>query len=287
MHRLFKRSPAAAFLVLAVGISTAAMLISRYGPPGLAGGLVTTTIAKFGPTLAALIVATAMARGGSAQRVVPSPGELVRRALSWRIHPGWWAVALLGPAVLFAATAVVATGGMPPAFGTPPGGRSASDRAYPEPAHLPWWRPGRGTRLEGRPPSTPRSPLRVREGGPGHRDRGRSLAHACERGGLHRRAYHPDHGLGRHPGLDVLRVGTEPGPLHPRPRRRERVGRRAARCVSVPPGQLASLGGRPLPGLPPFPCFPRSDAPKATPRRLSLLKGHSHEVHRIHRPSVS
>ncbi len=97
---------APAFCALAVGISTCALVVARQGPASFADTRIPITIAKFGPSLAGLLIAAWI--GGSA-----GVRDLLQRATRWRIHPGWWVLALLGPAALFALGLLVATGGSP------------------------------------------------------------------------------------------------------------------------------------------------------------------------------
>jgi membrane protease YdiL (CAAX protease family) len=96
------RHPLTAFFVLAYALSWWAWIL-------YALGLFANPIASFGPFLAAIVV-LALTEGKA------GIGGLFRRMVRWRVAPGWYAVALLLPAVLAAiATALnVVLGAQPP-----------------------------------------------------------------------------------------------------------------------------------------------------------------------------
>jgi uncharacterized protein len=89
---LIKRHPLPTFFILAYALSWWAWILYAFG-------LFPTPIASFGPFLAAIVV-LALTEGKAGL------GGLFRRMIRWRVAPGWYAVALLLPAVL-AATATV------------------------------------------------------------------------------------------------------------------------------------------------------------------------------------
>jgi uncharacterized protein len=92
MLAVVKRHPLATFFVLAYVLSWWAWILYAFG-------LFPNPIASFGPFLAAIVV-LALTEGKTGLI------SLFRRMIRWRIPPGWYAVALLLPAVL-AATATV------------------------------------------------------------------------------------------------------------------------------------------------------------------------------------
>jgi uncharacterized protein len=99
---LIKRHPLATFFILAYALSWWAWILYAFG-------LFPTPIASFGPFLAAIVVlASTEGKAGL--------GGLFRRMIRWRVAPGWYAVALLLPAVLAATAAVlnVMLGAEPP-----------------------------------------------------------------------------------------------------------------------------------------------------------------------------
>ncbi len=103
--RLLIRSPLLSFWVLAYGISWGAFLFALI--PGLRNELQSAAeyVTKFGPALAGLLVVLSL--GGAVRR------EWFARLVRWRVHPGWYLVALGGPAVLWLAaiSVFVAQGG--------------------------------------------------------------------------------------------------------------------------------------------------------------------------------
>lgn len=86
MLALVRRHPLTTFFVLAYALSWWAWIL-------YALGLFANPIASFGPFLAALVV-LALTEGKT------GIGGLFRRMIRWRVAPGWYAVALLLPAVL-------------------------------------------------------------------------------------------------------------------------------------------------------------------------------------------
>jgi membrane protease YdiL (CAAX protease family) len=99
---LIRRHPLPTFFILAYALSWWAWIL-------YAAGLSPNPIASFGPFLAAIVV-LALTEG---KRGVLG---LFRRMIRWRVAPGWYAVALLLPAVLAAAAAGlnVLLGAQPP-----------------------------------------------------------------------------------------------------------------------------------------------------------------------------
>ena len=89
MLALIKRHPLATFFILAYALSWWAWILYAFG-------LFPNPIASFGPFLAAVVV-LALTEGKAGL------GGLFRRMIRWRVPPGWYAVALLLPAVLAAA----------------------------------------------------------------------------------------------------------------------------------------------------------------------------------------
>ena len=90
---LVKRHPLTTFFILAYALSWWAWIL-------YALGLFPNPIASFGPFLAAIVV-LALTQGKAGLL------GLFRRMGRWRIPPGWYVVALLLPAVLAAAAAVL------------------------------------------------------------------------------------------------------------------------------------------------------------------------------------
>ena len=90
---LVKRHPLATFFVLAYALSWWAWI-----PYAL--GAFPNPIASFGPFLAAIVV-LALTEGKAGLL------GLFRRMIRWRVAPGWYAVALLLPAVLTAAATML------------------------------------------------------------------------------------------------------------------------------------------------------------------------------------
>jgi membrane protease YdiL (CAAX protease family) len=92
-----RRHPLAAFLLLCFGLTWAALIPavadSRGWLPLSIPTWLVLPLAGWGPGLAAISVAVAIGRGG----------ELVARITQWRLRLGWYAVALLGPGVLYVA----------------------------------------------------------------------------------------------------------------------------------------------------------------------------------------
>lgn len=74
------------FLLITVGVSWAAWPLVLLNPSS-------TPFLPYGPTVAAIVIA-AIAGGR------PELGALLRRLVKWRVHPGWYATALLLPVVL-------------------------------------------------------------------------------------------------------------------------------------------------------------------------------------------
>jgi membrane protease YdiL (CAAX protease family) len=99
---LVRHHPLATFFVLAYALSWWAWIL-------YALDLFPNPIASFGPFLAALVV-LALTEGKA------GIGRLFRRMIRWRVAPGWYAVALLLPAVLagVAAALNVLLGAQPP-----------------------------------------------------------------------------------------------------------------------------------------------------------------------------
>lgn len=90
---LVKRHPVTTFFVLAYALSWWAWI-----PYAL--GVFPNPVASFGPFLAALVV-LALTEGKAGLL------GLFRRMIRWRVAPGWYAVALLLPAVLTAVAAML------------------------------------------------------------------------------------------------------------------------------------------------------------------------------------
>jgi membrane protease YdiL (CAAX protease family) len=88
-----RRHPLTTFFVLAYALSWWAWILYALGP-------FPTPIASFGPFLAAILV-LALTEGKAGVL------GLFRRMIRWRVAPGWYAVALLLPAVLAATAAVL------------------------------------------------------------------------------------------------------------------------------------------------------------------------------------
>jgi membrane protease YdiL (CAAX protease family) len=92
-----RRHPLAAFLLVCFGLTWAALIpavaASRGWLPLSIPTWLVLPLAGWGPGLAAFSVAVATGRGG----------ELLARITRWRLGLGWYAVALLGPGVLYAA----------------------------------------------------------------------------------------------------------------------------------------------------------------------------------------
>lgn len=119
---LIRRFPLASFLVLAFAFTWVFLIADALGSRGWipfrlateGPGLVITLLTGYGPTIAALIVAGTL--GGRA-----GVGKLLRRLLIWRVGIQWYAVAILGPALVFfvASQLYVVSGGtlrqLPPA----------------------------------------------------------------------------------------------------------------------------------------------------------------------------
>jgi CAAX protease family protein len=102
---LVRRHPLTTFFILAYALSWWAWIL-------FALGLFPNPIASFGPFLAAIVV-LALTEGKSGLL------GLFRRMVRWRVAPGWYAVALLLPAVLAAAATLlnVLLGAQPPSAG--------------------------------------------------------------------------------------------------------------------------------------------------------------------------
>lgn len=100
--RLVRHHPLTSFFIVAYALSWWAWIFFAFG-------IFPTPIASFGPFLAALAV-LALSEGKSG--IV----GLFRRMIRWRVAPGWYAVALLLPAVLAAAATAlnVLLGAQPP-----------------------------------------------------------------------------------------------------------------------------------------------------------------------------
>lgn len=121
MGALIRRFPLASFLVLAFAFTWVFLIADALGSRGWipfrlateGPGLVITLLTGYGPTMAALLVAGVI--GGRA-----GMGKLLRRLLIWRVGVQWYAVAILGPAIVFfgASQLYVLSGGtlrpMPP-----------------------------------------------------------------------------------------------------------------------------------------------------------------------------
>ena len=90
---LVKRHPLATFFILAYALSWWAWIL-------YALGVFPNPIASFGPFLAAIVV-LALTEGKAGLI------GLFRRMVRWRVAPGWYAVALLLPAVLTAVATVL------------------------------------------------------------------------------------------------------------------------------------------------------------------------------------
>ena len=99
---LVRHHPLTSFFILAYALSWWAWIFFAFG-------IFPTPIASFGPFLAALAV-LALSEGKSGIM------GLFRRMIRWRVAPGWYAVALLLPAVLAAAATAlnVLLGAQPP-----------------------------------------------------------------------------------------------------------------------------------------------------------------------------
>src|ERR671933_551266 len=104
------RHPLAAFLLLCFGLTWAGLLplaadsrgwLPFHVPPWLL-----LALAGWGPGLAAFGVAAATGRSR----------ELLARITGWRLGPGWYAVAILGPGALYVVAVALNTllGGTPP-----------------------------------------------------------------------------------------------------------------------------------------------------------------------------
>ena len=101
LRRAIARRPLLAFFVLAFGISWSFLLADGLGAYGLIPfrltlsglGLILVLLMSYGPTLAALVV-TSATDGRQGMRT------LLARLLPWRAGPGWYMLALAGPAVL-------------------------------------------------------------------------------------------------------------------------------------------------------------------------------------------
>jgi uncharacterized protein len=102
MLAVVRRHPLATFFVLAYALSWWAWIL-------YALGLFPNPVASFGPFLAAMVV-LALTEGKAGLL------GLFRRMIRWRVKPGWYAVALLLPAVLTAAATMlnVLLGAEPP-----------------------------------------------------------------------------------------------------------------------------------------------------------------------------
>jgi membrane protease YdiL (CAAX protease family) len=90
------RRQIAAFLLLAFALSWWAWPLTLLNPTS-------TALVPIGPTIAAIVVtAVAEGRGGIA--------DLLRQLVRWRVHPVWYAVALLGPVALVGGAVLVNRG---------------------------------------------------------------------------------------------------------------------------------------------------------------------------------
>lgn len=94
-------APIRLFVILAFGISWGAWA-ARLGLRDTVFDYPLTLVMKFGPSLAGFI-ATGIIRGGAGIR------DLLRRAVLWRVAPKWYAVALLGPVLMFAIAIAIYT----------------------------------------------------------------------------------------------------------------------------------------------------------------------------------
>src|ERR1051326_2582247 len=92
-----RRHPLAAFFLLCFGLTWAALIAAVADSQGWLPFKIPTwlvlPLAGWAPGLAAFSVAVATGRGG----------ELLARITRWRLGLGWYALALLGPGVLYAA----------------------------------------------------------------------------------------------------------------------------------------------------------------------------------------
>lgn len=104
MTRPLRTWPVASFLLLAVGISTLALVVTRFGPASLAATRIPITVAKFGPTIAGILVALALFGG-------PGVTELIARHRPRLRHWHWYGAALIAPGLLFFAAAWLSAGG--------------------------------------------------------------------------------------------------------------------------------------------------------------------------------
>ncbi len=86
--------PVSTFLILAFGISWGVWAL-RFAFRDTAFDYPLTLMMKFGPSVAGVVV-TALVFGA------PGVRDLARRTVRWRIAPRWYAIALLGPVVMFA-----------------------------------------------------------------------------------------------------------------------------------------------------------------------------------------
>jgi uncharacterized protein len=91
--RWTQRRQIVVFLLLAAGLSWWIWPMTLLNPTS-------TALVPWGPTIAALVV-TGLAYGRH------ELGRLALRMVRWRVHPGWYAVGLLGPLVLLGVPALV------------------------------------------------------------------------------------------------------------------------------------------------------------------------------------
>ena len=97
-----ERRPALCFWLLAVTVSTVAALFGRHAPDLFGHPRIPTTVAKFGPSIAGLVVVSLLF-GVPGVRAV-----LARLQPTWREVP-WYMLAVVGSFVLFYAAAMLAT----------------------------------------------------------------------------------------------------------------------------------------------------------------------------------
>ena len=107
VRRLCADRPIAAFLALAVGPPTVFLLVARLGPTWLVDTRIPITLAKYGPSMAGLIVVWCSGGRAGIRRLL---GTLDPR----RVSPTWYAVCVLVPTVVYGFALVGAYRGLPP-----------------------------------------------------------------------------------------------------------------------------------------------------------------------------